>query len=75
MLIIVLDLFWQLEVDVYLSTTGEMGSVIEHRAYEFQRWQTVVGWGSDYPGHLLPTDPGRYCTSLFVWQLLLFSSC
>lgn len=19
-------------------------------------------WGADYPGHLLPTDPGRYCS-------------
>lgn len=34
-------------------------SIEEHRVYEYQRWQPVVLWGSDFPGHFLPTDPGR----------------
>lgn len=28
-----------------------------------QRWQPVVGWGKEYPGHLLPTDPGAFNSS------------
>ena len=28
--------------------------------YENQRWQPIRGWGSSYPGHLLPTDRCRY---------------
>ena len=33
-----------------------------HVAYEFERYEPIVGWGHDSPGHLLPTDPGRYCS-------------
>lgn len=32
----------------------------EENFYELQRWQPVVGWGSDKPGFLLPTDPHRF---------------
>lgn len=35
-------------------------SVQEHTVYEFQRWQPIVEWGNDFPGHLLPTDPGKW---------------
>ena len=31
----------------------------EQHAFEYQRWQPIVEWGSEYPGHLLPTDLGR----------------
>jgi hypothetical protein len=37
----------------------QASAIEEHRVYEYQRWQPVVLWGSDFPGHFLPTDPGR----------------
>jgi hypothetical protein len=49
----------QVEVEVILMSVSRAASIEEHRVYEFQRWQPVVLWGSDYPGHLMPTDPGR----------------
>jgi hypothetical protein len=31
-----------------------------HEVYEYQRWGTIVKWGSTpYPGHFLKTDPGK----------------
>ncbi len=45
----------------------QASSIEEHRVYEYQRWQPVVLWGSDSPGHLLPTDPGKYDFHLFTF--------
>jgi hypothetical protein len=28
--------------------------------YLYERWQPLVEWGNSYPGHLLPTDKGKY---------------
>lgn len=30
--------------------------------FENQRYQLLAGWGSKWPGHFLPTDPGRWST-------------
>ncbi len=44
-----------------IVSVEEAKKVQEHTVYEYQRWQPVLGWGStDPPGHLLPTDRGRY---------------
>mmetsp|Transcript_5028 Transcript_5028/g.7683 ORF Transcript_5028/g.7683 Transcript_5028/m.7683 type:complete len:292 (+) Transcript_5028:70-945(+) len=51
------------ELEVVHMDVNHASSVEEHRVYEYQRWQPVVHWGSDYPGHLLPTDPGRWSTA------------
>ncbi|CAM6084054.1 unnamed protein product [Calypogeia fissa] len=37
-----------------------IGEVVEEEFFENERYQPIVGWGSKWPGHLLPTDPGRY---------------
>ena len=35
--------------------------ILEDReVWELQRWEPFVWWGSKYPGHLYPTDPGRW---------------
>jgi len=47
---------------MYQTTIGEAASQDQHICYEFQRCNILSEWGSDYPGHLLPTDPGRYCS-------------
>lgn len=36
--------------------------VVVDEMYENQRYSPVLGWGSTWPGHLLPTDPSRYST-------------
>lgn len=28
--------------------------------YVYERWQPLVEWGNSYPGHILPTDKGKY---------------
>lgn len=53
----------ELEVELSYMDIHAASSIEEHTLYEFQRWQPVVLWGADYPGHLLPTDPGRWSTS------------
>lgn len=30
------------------------------QVFENQRYQPIRGWGSNYPGHMLPTDRRRY---------------
>lgn len=32
----------------------------QDRVYEYERWQPFVLWGNTYPGHMLPSDPGRF---------------
>jgi hypothetical protein len=52
------------DVTVQLFTVDEASAFQEHIVYEFQRWQPIIEWGSTpTPGHLLPTDPGRWCSS------------
>lgn len=41
---------------------GKAKTMETHTAYEFERFTPIIGWGSDSPGHLLPTDPGRWCS-------------
>jgi hypothetical protein len=36
--------------------------VIVEEIFENQRYQILVGWGSKWPGHFLPTDPRRWST-------------
>lgn len=37
------------------------GTIVESEVFENERLQPFVGWGSSWPGHLLPTDRcGRY---------------
>jgi len=51
------------EVIVSVLTLDEACNVQEHTVYEFQRWSPVHNWGNqDSPIHLLPTDPGRWCS-------------
>jgi vacuolar protein sorting-associated protein 13A/C len=38
----------------------EIGEIFEEEFFENERYQPIVGWGSKWPGHLLPTDPTRY---------------
>ena len=72
-----------MEVELTSMDILAASSIEEQTVYEYQRWQPVrfiavtanfmlkclqvVLWGSDYPGHLLPTDPGRFdaCHVLF----------
>lgn len=55
----------QIEVEVVQMDVDQASSIEEHRVYEYQRWQPVVLWGSDFPGHFLPTDPGRFVSFSF----------
>lgn len=34
--------------------------VIVEEVFENERYQPISGWGSSWPGHLLPTDPGHW---------------
>ncbi|GBG70050.1 hypothetical protein CBR_g4878 [Chara braunii] len=36
------------------------GEEVEEEMFENQRYSLLGGWGSKWPGHLLPTDPGRF---------------
>jgi hypothetical protein len=42
------------------STIYQFSFLIANDAGLYVIMLQVVLWGSDYPGHLLPTDPGRY---------------
>mgnify|MGYP000406179995 FL=1 len=53
------------------SLSGQQGTsslfdnepiVIGEEIFENQRYQLLAGWGSRWPGHFLPTDPGRWST-------------
>jgi hypothetical protein len=47
-----------------ILSLSEACNVQEHTVYEFQRWSPVHNWGNTDPpaGHLLITDPGRWCS-------------
>ena len=42
------------------QTACEPWILKDREVWELQRWEPFVGWGSSYPGHLYPTDPGRW---------------
>ncbi|KAL2636221.1 hypothetical protein R1flu_007700 [Riccia fluitans] len=61
----------EFDVEVSLCMVSALGSktsivengasdIVEEEVFENQRYQPLIGWGSRWPGHLLPTDPGRY---------------
>ena len=52
----------QVELEVYSISADKARMMDTYSAYEFQRFEPIVGWGNDSPGHLLPTDPGRWCS-------------
>ena len=45
-----------------LDFADDEGAVEEVReeVWENQRYQPLMGWGSSWPGHLLPSDPARF---------------
>lgn len=47
-------------VSVEILTCEEAVSIREDVVFEYQRWQPAVLWGSSRPGHLFPTDPGKW---------------
>lgn len=47
-------------IGVQVKTMEEYEAELHDTIYEYERWTPTGGWGSDYPGHLLPTDPGRW---------------
>ncbi|GJP54206.1 hypothetical protein CLOM_g13301 [Closterium sp. NIES-68] len=38
----------------------EAAEEVEEEMYENQRYQPMMGWGSLWPGHLMPGDPARF---------------
>ena len=43
------------------QTACEPWIIKDREVWELQRWEPLgLGWGSLYPGHLYPTDPGRW---------------
>jgi vacuolar protein sorting-associated protein 13A/C len=42
------------------KTGTDEPDVALEEVFENQRFQPVAGWGSKWPGHLMPTDPGRW---------------
>jgi vacuolar protein sorting-associated protein 13A/C len=50
----------QLSIRVERTSLSRAISYREDIVFEYQRWQPVMEWGNDYPGHLMPTDPGRW---------------
>lgn len=41
------------------NSEGKLSTVIEE-IFENQRYQPLAGWGSKWPGHMLPGDPSRW---------------
>lgn len=48
--------------EMEITTPQQAALYDEHTVFEYQRWEPIKGWGSTYPGHLLPTDPGCWST-------------
>ena len=67
--------FFQLEVAVRIGSMLDVVTKETHSAYEYERLQPVIGWGSDYPGHLLPSDPGRYTDECCLYYVLTLNTC
>ena len=47
-------------VGIQVLSMTEFENQLHETIYEYERWTPTGGWGSDYPGNLLPTDPGRW---------------
>ena len=60
------DVEWALE-GCGLSAEAAAAAYIEE-VFENSRYMPLQGWGSSYPGHLLPTDPCRRWSRLDVTQ-------
>jgi hypothetical protein len=60
------DVEWALE-GCGLSPEAAASAYIEE-VFENSRYMPLQGWGSSYPGHLLPTDPVRRWSRLDVTQ-------
>lgn len=43
-----------------------IGETFDEEFFENERYQPIVGWGSKWPGHFLPTDPARYSARDFT---------
>mmetsp|Transcript_5398 Transcript_5398/g.9742 ORF Transcript_5398/g.9742 Transcript_5398/m.9742 type:complete len:994 (-) Transcript_5398:50-3031(-) len=43
-----------------ISDSGEESGLVIEEVFENQRYQPFRGWGSSWPGHLLPTDCGKW---------------
>lgn len=57
-------------MEVYTISADRARTMSTYSAYEFHRFEPIVGWGHDSPGHLLPTDPGRWCSGDGkIWSL------
>ncbi|XP_024524741.1 uncharacterized protein LOC9654875 isoform X2 [Selaginella moellendorffii] len=39
---------------------SQENDTISEEVFENERFQPMLGWGSSWPGHLLPLDPGRW---------------
>lgn len=52
------------------STTLNGSHTIVARISQNERWQMFLGWGSTYPGHLLPTDPEPFTTEDLLINLI-----
>lgn len=52
----------KVEFEAFIMPAKRARTMETYTAYEFERFEPIVGWGHDSPGHLLPTDPGRYCS-------------
>jgi len=47
-----------IQFDILFNTVNEALSYEEQTVFQYERYQPVVLWGSSYPGHFLPSDPG-----------------
>ncbi|XP_024542530.1 uncharacterized protein LOC9648284 isoform X1 [Selaginella moellendorffii] len=48
------------------ATSLDNSTRVDEECFENQRYQPLAGWGSKWPGHLIPTDPGRWSTRDFT---------
>ena len=47
-------------IKVSVLTQSSFASIRTDVVFEYERWTPTGKWGSDYPGHLLPSDPGSW---------------
>lgn len=50
-------------LQVEVQSPQQASSADEHIVYQYERWQPAVEWGSSFPGHFLPTDPGKWSSA------------
>jgi len=51
-----------ISLETNVSAKIDAFNELEQKVYEYQRWQAIIDWGSSFPGHLLPSDPGAWST-------------